>query len=90
MIFLEMDSEAKQAWENNSEMIQKLARITELTSADEIPKGSIAISAKGASFALPLEGIIDVEEEKKRLSKSLDKLQKKFQLLKEDSKIQSL
>ena len=82
MIFLEMESEAKQAWENNSEMIQKLARITELTSADEIPKGSIAISAKGASFALPLEGIIDVEEEKKRLSKSLDKLQKEISALK--------
>ena len=82
MIFLEMDSEAKQAWENNSEMIQKLARITQLTSADEIPKGSIAISAKGASFALPLEGIIDVEEEKKRLSKSLDKLQKEISALK--------
>ena len=82
MIFVEMDSEAKQAWENNSEMIQKLARITELTSADEIPKGSIAISAKGASFALPLEDIIDVEEEKKRLSKSLDKLQKEISALK--------
>ena len=82
MILLEMDSEAKQAWENNSEMIQKLARITELTSADEIPKGSVAISAKGASFALPLEGIIDVEEEKKRLSKSLDKLQKEISALK--------
>ena len=82
MIFLKMDSEAKQAWENNSEMIQKLARITELTSADDIPKGSIAISAKGASFALPLEGIIDVDEEKKRLSKSLDKLQKEISALK--------
>ena len=82
MISLEMDSEAKKAWENNSEMIQKLARITELTSADEIPKGSIAISAKGAGFALPLEGIIDVEEEKKRLSKSLDKLQKEISALK--------
>ena len=82
MIFVDMNSEAKQAWENNSEMIQKLARITELTSADEIPKGSIAISAKGASFALPLEGIIDVEEEKKRLSKSLDKLQKEISALK--------
>ena len=82
MIFVEMESEAKQAWENNSEMIQKLARITELTCADEIPKGSIAISAKGASFALPLEGIIDVEEEKKRLSKSLDKLQKEISALK--------
>jgi len=82
MIFVEMGSEAKQAWENNSEMIQKLARITELKRADEIPKGSIAISAKGASFALPLEGIIDVEEEKKRLSKSLDKLQKEISALK--------
>ena len=82
MIFVEMDSEAKQAWDNNSEMIQKLARITELTCAEEISKGSIAISAKGASFALPLEGIIDVEEEKKRLSKSLDKLQKEISALK--------
>ena len=82
MIFLKMDSEAKQAWENNSEMIQKLARITELTSADDIPKGSIAISAKGASFALPLEDIIDVDEEKKRLSKSLDRLQKEISALK--------
>ena len=82
MIFSKMDSEAKQAWENNSEMIQKLARITELTSADDIPKGSISISAKGASFALPLEDIIDVDEEKKRLSKSLDKLQKEISALK--------
>ena len=82
MIFSKMDSEAKQAWENNSEMIQKLARITELTNADNIPKGSIAISAKGASFALPLDGIIDVDEEKKRLSKSLDKLQKEISALK--------
>ncbi len=82
MIFLKMDSDAKQAWENNSEMIQKLARITELTSAEDIPKGSIAISAKGASFALPLEDIIDVNEEKKRLSKSLDKLQKEISALK--------
>ena len=82
MIFLKMDSEAKQAWENNSEMIQKLARITELTSAGDIPKGSIAISAKGASFALPLEDIIDVDEEKKRLSKSLDRLQKEISALK--------
>ena len=31
---------------------------------------------------MPLEGIIDVEEEKKRLSKSLDKLQKEISALK--------
>ncbi len=54
MIFLEMDSEAKQAWENNSEMIQKLARITELTSADEIPKGSFCEKRKRLSCHLQL------------------------------------
>ena len=69
-------------WENNSEMIQRLARITQLTSSDEIPKGSIAISAKGASFALPLDDIIDVDEEKNRLSKSLDRLKKEISALK--------
>ncbi len=82
MIFLDMDSEAKKAWENNHEMIKKLARITELKNANEIPKGSIALTAKGATFALPLEKIIDIDEEKKRLGKSLDKLQKEISALK--------
>ena len=34
MIFLEMDDQAKKAWDNNHAMIKKLARVTELTVAD--------------------------------------------------------
>ena len=82
MIYLDMDPDAKKAWENNHKMIKKLARITELKNANEIPKGSIALTAKGATFALPLEKIIDIDEEKKRLGKSLDKLQKEISALK--------
>ena len=82
MIFLEMDDEAKEAWDNNHAMIKKLARITELTAKDEVPKGSISLIAKGAAFALPLDDIINIEEEKKRLSKSLDKLRKEISALK--------
>jgi valyl-tRNA synthetase len=82
MIFLEMDDEAKEAWDNNHTMIKKLARITDLTATDEVPKGSISLIAKGAAFALPLDDIIDIEEEKKRLSKSLDKIRKEINALK--------
>ncbi|MDA9613267.1 class I tRNA ligase family protein, partial [Paracoccaceae bacterium] len=82
MIFLEMDDEAKKAWKNNSAMIKKLARIIDLTMADEVPKGSISLTARGATFALPLHDIIDINEEKKRLGKSIDKLRKEISSLK--------
>jgi valyl-tRNA synthetase len=82
MIFLEMDDEAKKAWKNNSAMIKKLARIIDLTMADEVPKGSISLTARGATFALPLHDIIDINEEKERLGKSIDKLRKEISALK--------
>ncbi len=42
------------------------------------PKGSIAIAMEGAAFALPLEGLIDIAEEKARLAKGLEKLAKEI------------
>ena len=42
------------------------------------PKGSIAVAAEGAAFAIPLEGLIDIAEEKSRLQKALDKLMKEI------------
>ncbi|MGB3277724.1 MAG: hypothetical protein WBA92_00890, partial [Pseudorhodobacter sp.] len=34
------------------------------------------VAAEGATFAIPLAGLIDIEEEKARLSKALEKLEK--------------
>jgi valyl-tRNA synthetase len=82
MISLEMDEEANKAWKNNSAMIKKLARIIDLTMVDEVPKGSISLTARGAAFALPLHGVIDIDEEKERLGKSIDKLKKEILALK--------
>jgi valyl-tRNA synthetase len=42
------------------------------------PKGSIAVAAEGAAFAIPLQGLIDIAEEKSRLQKALDKLMKEI------------
>ncbi|MEH6740269.1 MAG: class I tRNA ligase family protein, partial [Sulfitobacter sp.] len=78
MIVTGMDTAAQAAWDNNETMIKRLARVETLDKADTFPKGTVAISAPGATFGLPLEGLIDIDEEKARLQKSLDKLAKEM------------
>ncbi|MCX7566504.1 valine--tRNA ligase [Sulfitobacter sp. F26169L] len=78
MIVTDMDDAAQAAWSNNEAMIKRLARVASLEKKNDFPKGTVAISAPGATFGLPLEGIIDIDEEKARLQKSLDKLAKEM------------
>ncbi len=75
MVLTEATDAARAAWARNETLIKRLARIDGLTEAPA-PKGAITIAAEGATFALPLEGVIDVAEEKARLSKALEKLRK--------------
>ncbi|MEQ6204032.1 valine--tRNA ligase [Sulfitobacter sp. HNIBRBA2951] len=78
MIVTDMNEAAQAAWTNNETMIKRLARVETLEHKDDFPKGTVAIPAAGATFGLPLEGIIDIEAEKARLQKSLDKLAKEI------------
>tara|TARA_R110002072_G_scaffold9130_7_gene44832 strand:- start:1773 stop:2402 length:630 start_codon:yes stop_codon:yes gene_type:complete len=82
MIVTEMDAAAQAAWEGNEAMIKRLARVETLEKADDFPKGTVAVSTPGASFGLPLAGLIDIDEEKARLQKSFDKLAKEISGLK--------
>ncbi|MEI4232360.1 valine--tRNA ligase [Roseovarius sp. D22-M7] len=63
---------------NNEAMIRRLARIEGLTQVDGFPKGCVTVTVEGGSFGLPLAGIIDVDEEKARLEKTLGKLEKEL------------
>ncbi|MFC6637427.1 valine--tRNA ligase [Sulfitobacter sp. JBTF-M27] len=78
MIVTEMDAAAQTAWDNNEAMIKRLARVESLEKANDFPKGTVSIGAPGATFGLPLAGLIDIGEEKARLQKSLDKLNKEI------------
>jgi valyl-tRNA synthetase len=78
MLVTEMDAAARAAWERNEAMILRLARVEGLDEAESFPKGTVSIAAPGASFGLPLAGVIDVDAEKARLEKSLGKLQKEI------------
>ncbi len=78
MLSLSMDATFEPYWARNAALIQRLARVASLTPADAAPKGAITIAVNGATFALPLDGIIDIAEEKSRLTKAMDKLAKEI------------
>ncbi len=75
MVQVEADEATRAAYARNEPMIQRLARIDSLTEA-AAPKGSIAIAARGAQYAIPLAGVIDAGAEKARLEKAMVKLDK--------------
>ncbi|MEP2533922.1 valine--tRNA ligase [Shimia sp.] len=78
MLVSELDAAGRAAWGRNEALIMKLARIDSLTETSEFPKGSITVAVEGGSFGLPLADIIDIDEEKARLEKTLGKLAKEL------------
>ncbi len=74
MLQLDADEAAQGAYARNAMLIERLARIDGLHPAQALPKGALSIAVEGASFALPLEGVIDVGAEAARLEKAREKL----------------
>jgi len=82
MIQLELDDAGKLALQRNLPMIMRLARVTEITDAIEAPKGAVTLAVEGGTFCLPLADVIDVEAEKARLTKTIEKLEKELNMIK--------
>ncbi|MCH2250104.1 MAG: valine--tRNA ligase [Cognatishimia sp.] len=78
MVVTEITDTNNAAFTANEALIFKLARVESLTKVDAFPKGTATIAVDGATFGLPLEGVIDVAAEKARLEKSLGKLAKEL------------
>ncbi|MEM9575875.1 MAG: valine--tRNA ligase [Pseudomonadota bacterium] len=78
LVVTEIDAAGEAAWSRNEAMIKRLARVEALDRAEDFPKGTVALALPGASFGLPLADVIDIEEEKARLEKSLGKLAKEL------------
>ncbi len=78
LLMADIDAAGQAAWARNETMIKRLARVESLDKVGTFPKGTASIPAPGATFGLPLEGLIDIDAEKARLQKSLDKLNKEI------------
>ncbi len=57
----------------HDETIKRLARLDSITFATSAPKGSAQIVVGEATAALPLAGVIDMDAEKKRIAREIDK-----------------
>jgi valyl-tRNA synthetase len=59
----------------HDETIRRLARLESIAFAATAPKGAALIVIGEATVALPLEGVIDMNAERKRLAKEIEKAQ---------------
>ena len=78
MLVCAIDDAGRAAWDRNETLIRRLARVESLTATAAMPKGTITIPVDGATFGLPLAGIIDIAAEKARLEKALARLGKEL------------
>jgi valyl-tRNA synthetase len=74
----ELDAAGQAAFDRNRAMIDRLARLSEVTVVDTLPKGAVTVAVEGGVFGLPIADLIDVDEEKARLEKVLAKLSKEI------------
>ncbi|EIM24737.1 valine--tRNA ligase [Microvirga lotononidis] len=56
------------------DIVKRLARISDISFVDTAPKSSIQLLIRGEVAALPLEGVIDLDAERARLAKEIQKL----------------
>jgi valyl-tRNA synthetase len=75
VVLTQADPQARQALSRNLPLIQRLARI-EAPTEGAAPRGSVTVPTPGATFALPLEGLIDIGAEVARMTKARDKAAK--------------
>jgi valyl-tRNA synthetase len=75
LLLIGADPAISKRLEDRQELIDRLARLEYSTTADEAPKGSVTFVLRGATAALPLEGIVDFAAEAERLKKEVAKLE---------------
>jgi valyl-tRNA synthetase len=56
-----------------TEVLQRLARLGDISFSDRPPQGAVQLLVRGETAALPLKGVIDLAAEKTRLDKEIAK-----------------
>jgi valyl-tRNA synthetase len=73
---LDLDGNQAAALETNRALVARLARVEHFERATEPPRGAVTLTVRGATFCLPLAGVIDIDAERERLDRTAAKLEK--------------
>jgi valyl-tRNA synthetase len=73
LVLAGVSPETKGRAERWAEFIKRLARVSEISSAASAPQGSVQLVVRGEVAALPLKGVIDLDVERARLAKEMQK-----------------
>ena len=71
LVLLNADQDKKSRVERNRPAIERLARVSAISSSETAPEQSAQGVVEGMEFALPLTGILDFDAERARLSKDI-------------------
>ena len=66
-------NETKARAQRWSDVVKRMARISDISLADQAPEGAVQLLIRGEVAALPLKGVVDFSAEKARLDKELAK-----------------
>jgi len=73
LVLAGVSDETRQRAPRWSDVIKRMARLSEISFADRAPEGAVQLLVRGEVAALPLKGVIDFAAEKARLDKELAK-----------------
>jgi valyl-tRNA synthetase len=73
LVLAGVSDETKERAPRWSEVIRRMARLSDISFADRAPEGAVQILVRGEVAALPLKGVIDFAAERARLAKEIAK-----------------
>jgi valyl-tRNA synthetase len=76
LLVKDTNAQAQSLIEGNAEIISRLARVKDIAFVDEAPRGAIQAVIDQATLLLPVADTIDLDKERARLRKELEKLDK--------------
>ncbi len=76
LIFVGGSADDAAKLKRHDDVLKRLARLSEISTADAAPKGAVQVVHAGAVAALPVADFIDIAAEKARLVKEKDKTEK--------------
>jgi valyl-tRNA synthetase len=76
LLFKEADETTQKRLLTHDVILKRMARLETIEGVNEMPKGTVQTVVNETTYGLPVADIIDLDQEKSRLRKEIDRLQK--------------